>query len=98
MFDPIGEPNVRTIIKPEPTIQINERELQIQKDQKLRESRAIENSEDSSEVKNENNEKDKKQSSKYKMEEDKIIYEKYNRNGELIFRIPPKQNPLDALA
>ncbi len=98
MFDPIGEPNVRTILRPEPNIQINERELQIQKDQKLRESRTIEQSEDSSEIKNENSEKDKKQSSKYKMEEDRIIYEKYNRNGELIFRIPPKQNPLDELA
>ena len=100
MFDPIGEPNVRTIIRTEPNIQLNERELQIQNDQKVRETRSIERSEDGSEIKNEDKkkEKEKEQSAKYTMEEDRVIYEKYNRSGELIFRIPPKQNPLDALA
>lgn len=99
MIDPIGEPNVRSIIRPEPNIEINEREVQTQRDQKIREARSIEKSENGSEIKNEiKEEEEKKQSAKYKQEEDRIVYEKYNKNGQLIFRIPPKSNPLDALA
>jgi hypothetical protein len=96
MFDPIGEPNVRTVIRPEPNIIINEKENQIQQEQKLRELRPIEKSENSSKIKNDTQENQK--NAKYRQEEDKIVYEKYDKNGELIYRMPPKEHPLDELA
>jgi hypothetical protein len=98
MFDSIGEPNVRAIVRPEPSIAINAKELQAQQEQKVRESRPIEKSENDSKIKDEKKEEEKQQTAKYRQEDDRIIYEKYNKNGELIFRIPPKQNPLDELA
>lgn len=98
MFDPIGEPNVRSIVRPEPVVAINEREIQTQQDQKLRESRSIEKNENSAEIKKERNREESRQTSKYKQEGNTIIYEKYNKNGELILRIPPKEKPVDQLA
>lgn len=98
MFDPIGEPNVRTILRPEPNIAINEKEIQTQQEQRVRESRAIEKSENGSEIKKEKQEEEKEQTAKYTQEEDRIVYEKYNKNGELVLRIPPKEKPLDELA
>jgi hypothetical protein len=98
MFDPIGEPNVRTIIRPEPNIEINERENQIQQERKVQELRSIEKSEDGSKLKKEKEERENQRSAKYRQEDHKIIYEKYDKNGELIFRIPPKKRPVDALA
>lgn len=98
MFDPIGEPNVRTIIRPEPNIEINERENQIQQERKVQELRSIEKSENGSKIKKEKEELENQRSAKYRQEEDKIIYEKYDKNGELIFRIPPKKRPVDELA
>lgn len=100
MFDPIGEPNVRTVLRPEPTIAINEKEIQAQQEQKVRESRSIEKSNDSSEIKKEkeDQEREKENRAKYRQEEDKIVYEKYNKNGEVVFRLPPKKKPLDEIA
>ena len=98
MFDPIGEPTVRAIFKPEPNITINSKEVQIEQEQILKEMRPVEKSENDSEFKNERDDQKDQQTAKYKQEDNRIIYEKYNKNGELIFRIPPKQNPLDELA
>jgi hypothetical protein len=98
MFDPIGEPNVRTVIRPEPNIEINERESQIQQERKTNELRSIEKSENSAEIKKEKDEQENQRSAKYRQDGKKIIYEKYDKNGEIIFRIPPKEKPLDELA
>lgn len=99
MFDPIGEPNVRTVIRPEPNITINEKESQVQREQKLYELRSIEKSENSSKIKKEkDNDQENQKNAKYRQEDKKIIYEKYDKNGELIFRMPPKKKPLDELA
>lgn len=99
MFDPIGEPNVRTVIRPEPNITINEKESQVQREQKLYELRSIEKSENSSKIKKEkDNDQKNQKNAKYRQEDNKIIYEKYDKNGELIFRMPPKKKPLDELA
>jgi len=98
MFDSIGEPNVRTVIRPEPIITINEKENQVQQEQKLYELRSIEKSENSSRIKKEKDDQENQKNAKYRQEDDKIIYEKYDRNGELIYRMPPKENPLDELA
>ena len=98
MLDPIGETNVRTMVRPETNILTNAKEIQTDQEQKLRELRSIEKSESESEVKEERENKEKQQTAKYRQEEDTIVYEKYNKNGELIFRMPPKQKPLDELA
>jgi hypothetical protein len=98
MFDPIGEPNVRTIVRPEPNIEISEREIQTQQERKVQELRSIEKSENGSKIKKEKKEQENQRSAKYRQEDDKIIYEKYDKNGELIFRMPPKKRPVDELA
>lgn len=98
MFDPIGEPNVRTVLRPEPNIAVNEKDIQTQQEQKLRELRIIEKNENGSEINKERKEEEKQQTAKYRQEDGKIIYEKYNKNGEIVLRIPPKEKPLDELA
>ena len=97
MFDPIGEPNVRTIVRPEPNIEISEREIQTQQERKVQELRSIEKSENGSKIKKEKKEQENQRSAKYRQEDDKIIYEKYDKNGELIFRMPPKKRPVDGM-
>ena len=82
-----------------PNITINEKESQVQREQKLYELRSIEKSENSSKIKKEkDNDQKNQKNAKYRQEDNKIIYEKYDKNGELIFRMPPKKKPLDELA
>ncbi len=67
-----------------------------QQAEEVRRARPIEKSEAGQ--KSKKNEKEKQETSRYKLEETKIIFEKYNKNGDLIFRIPPDHKAIDQKA
>jgi hypothetical protein len=96
MFDTIGESTVRTVLRPESVSATTDKQVQVQRAEKLREARPVERGEDSAELKKEAGKKDS--SIRYDLDEEAIVFEKYNKNGEVIFRLPPKQNPVDELA
>jgi hypothetical protein len=96
MFDTIGESTVRTVLRPENVSAVTDKEIQAQRAEKLREARPVEKNEDSTDLKNDAQKKER--TTKYDLEEKVIVFEKYNRNGEVVFRMPPKQNPVDELA
>ena len=96
MFDSIGESTVRTVLRPESVSAVTDKEVQAQRAERLREARPVEKGHDSAELKKDTEKKESK--TKYDLEEHIIVFEKYNKNGEVIFRIPPKQNPVDELA
>ena len=41
---------------------------------------------------------DKSSSSKYVIEDNRIVYEKYDRHGKLILKIPSIRKPIDVIA
>lgn len=93
MFDSIGETTIRSMPKPESGLAASDKALQVQKTEKLKENRPVENAEEG--AKSTLDMKKKEESSKYKIEDKKIIYEKYNKDGEVIMRLPPNLNPVD---
>lgn len=96
MLDTIGQTTIRTTIRPDPGSVLNERDLLIQQAERTREIRPVEKSEEGNKPKQDTRQQE--ETSKYKLEEHRIVFEKYNKNGELIFRIPPEQKPINELA
>jgi hypothetical protein len=96
MFDTIGESSVRTVVRPDSTSAVADRQIQVERTERLREARPVEKSEDPAELKQEAQQKES--STRYDLDEHVIVFEKYNKNGEVILRIPPKRTPIDELA
>lgn len=94
MINNISEGALRIVSKIDTVGAVQERELSQQKAQELRQVRPVEKSEAGSPG---NKQKPKKEedSSKYVVEENRLVFEKYDSKGELIFRIPPSQKPVD---
>ena len=96
MFDSIGQTTVRPTPQHENNQAVNENDISVQRAERLREARAVEKSEKRS--KSDFNEQKKEGSAKYKLENNRIIFEKYDRNGEVVFRLPPANKPIDEMA
>ncbi len=95
MLNSIGENEIRGSSRTEPaTVAADETRTQKQAEE-VRQSRPVEKSEAGQKSKTDDK---KKESSKYKLEETKIIFEKYNKNGDLIIRIPPSHKSVDQKA
>ncbi len=97
MINNISEATLRVASKIDPSGAIHDKEVTAQKSKELRKARPIEKSEAGNQLETENQSKNK-DSSRYLMEDDRIVFEKYNKNGDLIFRLPPSDTPVDKMA
>jgi hypothetical protein len=97
MINNISESTLRVASKIDPSGVIHEKEVYQQKAKQLREARAVEQSDagDQAQAKADRKEEG---SSRYMLDDKKIVFEKYDRNGDLILRIPPSQKPVDKVA
>ena len=95
MINNISEGLVRTATKVDPSGMIHEKEVNQQKAEKIREARPVERpgSDNKTETRS-FSEKD----SKYIMEHKRLVFEKYNKDGDLVFRVPPSSQPVDERA
>jgi hypothetical protein len=96
MINNISEGALRTAIKIEPSTTVHDQQAAQQKAEALREARPVEKSEagGKSGSKKEKNEG----SSKYLLDENTVVFEKYNKDGDLIYRLPPSYKPVDERA
>jgi hypothetical protein len=76
-----------------------EKKVLLDKEQRLKENRPVEAAQEGAEAKQRPvaEEEEKKRSSAHTFEEGRIIYEKYNHNGDVIFRLPPAKKPVDEM-
>jgi hypothetical protein len=101
MLDSVGQSSIQNLGRPENTVVAQEKKALIEKEQKIKENRPVEAAQEGAEAKRgsvaEEQEKEKKKTSAHTFEEGRIIYEKYNNNGDIIFRLPPAKKPVDAM-
>lgn len=96
MINNISEGSFRNISKLETSGPTQEKELNLQKTEQVRQVRPIEKTE--SGARNEKKRGKKEPSSKYVVNENKLVFEKYDKNGDLILRLPPSRKPVDQRA
>lgn len=97
MINNISEGTLRVASRIDPSVAVHDKEINQQRDRQIREARPVEHSEAGAQTRKENTEADK-ESGKFLFADKKIVFEKYDRNGELILRIPPSDKPVDEVA
>ncbi len=96
MLETIGDSTVRFTTRSDNNMAVEDKDVNNQRVEKIREERPVEKSDEGARADLEENKNEK--TSKYQLEKNKIVFEKYNKNGEVILRIPPAQKPVDEIA
>jgi hypothetical protein len=94
MINNISEGALRVATKIDPSGAIHEKEVNQQKANHIREARPVEKTGQGNQADAHNAEKDQT-TGKYLLNDKRVVFEKYDRNGDLILRIPPSQTPVD---
>jgi hypothetical protein len=100
MLDSVGQTSIQTLGRPENTVVAQEKKALIKKEIQLKENRPIEAAQEGAETRKKaaaEEQADMKHSA-HTFENGRIIYEKYDNNGDLIFRQPPAEKPVDEMA
>jgi hypothetical protein len=99
MINNISEGTMRVASKIDPINVIHDKEINQQKFNEMREARPVEQSDAGSHAQSKDaHKKEEEGSSKYLVDEKQVVFEKYDKNGDLILRIPPSQKPVDHVA
>jgi hypothetical protein len=99
MLDSVGQTSVQNLGRPENTVVAQEKKALNDKEIELKKNRPVEAAQEGAEAKKKAaaEEEANKKHSAHTFEEGRIIYEKYNNNGDLIFRQPPAKKPVDEM-
>jgi hypothetical protein len=97
MINNISEGALRVASKIDPSGAIHEKEANQQKSKTVREVRPVEKSEQGNKAEARNAKKDET-TGKFLINDKHVVFEKYDKNGDLILRIPPSQTPVDEVA
>ena len=93
MLDSIGESVVRTTTRQDNNLGMDNKETAFQKIEKVVEERPVEASKEGAQPENKNDTNKKRAS--YKVDENGIFFEKYDKRGNVVFRAPPEKKPID---
>jgi hypothetical protein len=94
MINNISEGALRVASKIDPSVAVHDREIDHLKDRQIRDARPVEKSASGAQTRKENTQTDK-ESEKFLFADKHMVFEKYDRNGEVILRIPPSTKPVD---
>ncbi|BBO87829.1 hypothetical protein [Desulfosarcina ovata] len=94
MLEPIGEPAVRMTTRVDNHQAVDGQDVALEKTEKVVEERPIENTEESAKSESDASEK----SGAYDVGDEGVYFEKYDKDGNVIYRVPPEQKPIDELA
>jgi hypothetical protein len=95
MINNISEGTLRTAVKIDPSEATHDRQVNQAKSEEIRKARPIENTESGGKTSSKSAQKEPATSSKYLLDDNTVIFEKYNKDGELLYRIPPNYKPVD---
>jgi len=93
MINNISEGPLRAAMKIDPSAAIHDRQADQSKAEALRQARPVENTESGGKAGSKKNQEET--TSKYLLEDKTIVFEKYNKDGDLVYRIPPSYKPVD---
>lgn len=91
MLESIGESTVRMTARVDYNHAEQDKNVALQKAEKSVEERPIENTEQSTKSESDTEQK----SSSYNSDENGVFFERYDKKGNVIFRVPPEQKPID---
>ena len=94
MINNISEGALRVASKIDPSGAIHEKEVNQQKARVIQEARPVEKSDHGNKAEARKAKEDET-SGKFKLDDKHVVFEKYDKNGDLILRIPPSQTPVD---
>ncbi|BBO67553.1 hypothetical protein DSCA_14830 [Desulfosarcina alkanivorans] len=94
MLETIGESAVRMTTRTDSNLAVEHKDLALEKVEKAVKERPVESSQESSKPEADEREK----TDGYNMEDGNIFFEKYDKNGNVIVRLPPEKKPIDELA
>jgi hypothetical protein len=94
MLNTIGESVVRTTTRADNNLASENRDVTLEKTEKVVEERPVENSEESAKSETEGDRK----SGGYDVDDKGVYFEKYDEKGNVVYRMPPEQKPIDELA
>ena len=128
MLDSVGQTPMQNFGRPETTVVAQEKKAVLEKEEKVKENRPVESTQQGAESKQkaaaekeqltvkenrsvdaiqtgaETNkeagavkEDEEKKHSAHMFEEGRVVYEKYNNNGDVILRLPPAKKPVDEI-
>ena len=97
MINNISEGALRVASKIDPSGTIHEKEVNQQKAKEISAARPVEKS-DSGAQAQAKDAKDNKGSEKFLFDDRHMVFEKYDKNGQVILRIPPSEKPVDQVA
>lgn len=94
MLDTIGESAVRTTTRTDNNMAVDNKDIALKKVEKAVEERPVESAQES-----EKSESDKEgKTGRYHVDGGDVYFEKYDKNGNVIYRVPPEQKPIDERA
>ncbi|MGD9366058.1 MAG: hypothetical protein PVH87_10195 [Desulfobacteraceae bacterium] len=94
MINNISEGALRVASKIDPSGAIHEKEVNQQKAREIREARPVEKSDQGNKAEARNTKEDET-TGKFRQDDRHMVFEKYDKNGDLILRIPPSLTPVD---
>ncbi len=97
MINNISEGALRVASKIDPSSVIHEKEINQRKADEVREARPVEKSDAGSQAQAKDARRDEG-TGKYLLDNKRVVFEKYDKNGDLVLRIPPSQKPVDKVA
>ena len=93
MLESIGESAVRMTTRTDHHQALDNKAVDLEKVEKAAEERPVENTQETAANEAENEQK----KGSYNSDEDGIFFEKYDKKGNVIYRVPPEQKPIDEL-
>ncbi len=97
MINNISEGALRVASKIDPSGAIHEKEVNQQKAKEIRDARPVEKSDNGNKAEAKKAKEDET-TGKFLQNGNNMVFEKYDKNGDLILRIPPSQTPVDEVA
>lgn len=91
MLEPIGEPAVRTTTRTDSNLAVENRDITLKKVEKAVEERPVESSQESAKPESDAGEK----TGGYNVDDGGVFFEKYDKDGNVLYRVPPEQKPID---
>lgn len=97
MINNISEGTLRVATKIDPSTAIHDKEVHQQKEKQVAEARPVEASDAGQQTRKKNAREDQG-SSRFLRSDRQMVFEKYDKNGDLVLRIPPSLVPVDKMA
>lgn len=96
MINNISEGSLRAAMKIDPSGALHDKQATQEKAEELRKARPVENTESGNKAGSQSTQD--KDTAKTLLEDNTVVFEKYNKDGDLVYRIPPSYKPVDERA